>query len=933
MARPGNGTVLVGRDQELSVVERLLRGLRHGEPGILAVVGEAGMGKTTLADALARRSVDLGLSSAVGHCLDVTGVQSFAPFLEALRGLGVDVPAQPRLDTVVQAVLGAASDEPLVLVVEDVHWAAANTFDALRALAHLGEGHFLLVLTLRPEEGRPGRLRDFLVDLDRTRRLTRLELRPLDAEALGRLAHDRLGAAEPVDLEALAERSGGNPLFAEELLDSRELDSVPPRLADLFLSRLDRLPRQASAVLQAASVLGTRIEPEMVATITGLAADQVNEGLRVARDHHLVVVHDDRVEFRHALVRDALDEDLMPAERRQLHGKVVIALRRRCESADPVPSGLWSRLAFHAAAAGDERTALWAAVQSGRQWHREGLGVFREVELALELWPRVVAAEEVTGTTYVDLACLAAEMLADLQDPERGRALIRQAMRDHPWDSDPLQQSRVYLAYASLGPKSADPLRAVAKRGALAAAGTKPTRELVKALLNKSIWFELVQGHYAEAASWALRSAEMAEGLGLVTEAALARHHRGLLLVGLGRVSEGMAEADRALAAMERADDVGDQLSRSIWTSWNLGAFGPCPAAVDFTENVAARASAAGLLTIRFLAVEQLAFLRVWAGDLGSADALVDELEVNRSFERRVGNAVAVAAYARGDLDRAVDSAVRAIAEEWDAVEHLPEGDLAAVLVDAQIGRGDLAGALAAVTHYLDATSDVDSVSNLAVGAAYGHLVLRALDAAHRSQPDSLVRAARSALMKVAAVERTEWAVSRAAGQVAVAEACAAGLGGSPCPDLWREVVRVHEDAGLSFLRLRFQPDLAEDLWAADRRSEARALVHDTWHEARSMGAGAVAQRVSTLAGRWRVALPEQRMSSVEARLSPREREVLSLLEAGATNRDIATALFISEKTASVHVSHLLTKLGAVNRGQAVAMAHRAREHDDTSPP
>ena len=92
------------------------------------------------------------------------------------------------------------------------------------------------------------------------------------------------------------------------------------------------------------------------------------------------------------------------------------------------------------------------------------------------------------------------------------------------------------------------------------------------------------------------------------------------------------------------------------------------------------------------------------------------------------------------------------------------------------------------------------------------------------------------------------------------------------------------------------------------------------------MGAGAVADRVSTLAGRWRVSLPGQRMSPVEARLSPREREVLALLEAGATNREIAATLFISEKTAGVHVSHVLTKLGATNRGQAVAMARRARD-------
>ena len=166
-----------------------------------------------------------------------------------------------------------------------------------------------------------------------------------------------------------------------------------------------------------------------------------------------------------------------------------------------------------------------------------------------------------------------------------------------------------------------------------------------------------------------------------------------------------------------------------------------------------------------------------------------------------------------------------------------------------------------------------------------------------------------------------EWRPTYDAVQLALAESYAARYAGETAVPQFRAAVALAEPFG-GFFALEPRLNLAEELLAHGGRDEGRELLVECWSTAHDMGAHDLERRALRLATRTRVPLPESaRGPGHLGRLTPREREVLDLLATGATNKTIATTLFITEKTASVHVSHLLGKLGVANRGAAAALA------------
>src|SRR5215211_2213760 len=494
VARRVSSPVLVGRDAEVAQLRAALELAAAGRPATVVVAGEAGVGKTRLVAQLLGEAAGRGAVALTGGCLDVgEGVLAYAPLVEALRPLpSVTEPAElervlggaraelarlvPELGSPAEAggtpasaplaptrlfelLLGTlhrlAETGPLLVVVEDLHWADQSTRDLLGFLVRNLRGGVALVLTYRSDElHRRHPLRPFLAELDRSGRAERLELELL-AGILGEpLASALVG-------EVLA-RSEGNPFFAEELLAAHlEGSRLPLVLRDLVLARVAALSEPTQRVLEVAAVAGTRVDHQLLAAVVGQDPGQLVWLLREAVGRHVLAVDEagDAYAFRHALVQEAIYDDLLPVQRGPLHAAYARALERRIaqRSDDSGPPGATAvergRLAYHWYAAHDQGQALVASVRAGQAAEAasalaEALGHY---ERALTLWDQAPeaaagspldrgavlhrAAEAANLAGYDDRAVALGRLALDRVDtaaePLRAGALLERLGRYH----------------------------------------------------------------------------------------------------------------------------------------------------------------------------------------------------------------------------------------------------------------------------------------------------------------------------------------------------------------------------------------------------------------------------------------------------------------------------------------------------------------------
>src|SRR5829696_377000 len=506
VARRVSSPVVVGRHAEAARLGAALERAAGGQPAIVLVAGEAGVGKTRLVHGLVGRAGELGAVALTGGCLDVgDGVLAYAPLVEALRplvglldaaelervlggargelarvvpelgpppagagggGRPAEAPLAPtRLFELLLGVLHRlAEGAPLLLVVEDLHWADQSTRDLLGFLVRNLRGGVALVLTYRSDElHRRHPLRPFLAELDRSGRAERLELERLGRRDLAELLAGILEAPAPPALigEILA-RSEGNPFFAEELL-AAHLDGtrLPLALPDLVLARVEALSEPAQRVLEVAAVAGTRVDHELLAAVVDQDAEQLVRLLREAVTRHVLGVDEatGAYVFRHALVQEAIYDDLLPVQRGPLHAAYARALERRIARRGDTPGAGGAtaveqgRLAYHWYAAHDLGQALLASVKAGQAAEAasalaEALGHY---ERALELWDQAPeaaasspldrgtllhrAAEAANLAGYDDRAItlgrLALDRVDPVAEPLRAGALLERLARYH----------------------------------------------------------------------------------------------------------------------------------------------------------------------------------------------------------------------------------------------------------------------------------------------------------------------------------------------------------------------------------------------------------------------------------------------------------------------------------------------------------------------
>jgi DNA-binding CsgD family transcriptional regulator/tetratricopeptide (TPR) repeat protein len=970
----------VGRIEELELLEAARRRAADADPAVVLVGGEAGVGKTRLIAELTSRHVSDETRVLAGGCVPVgDGALPYAPVVEILRALVADVgvgavrelvgpswpelarllpalgapeagpagqAAQARLFELLLGSLGRLAEQgPLVLVVEDLHWADRSTRQLLAFLVrNLRRERLLLVVTYRNDEPGQQRLGPYLAELDRSGRVERIDLARLDHAQTEAQLVGILGAVPAVDLlDGVFARSEGNPFFTEELLAVVRAGSaeLPATLRDLLHGRVQTLPEPARRVMVVVAVAGREVSHRLLAAVVGLDNRALVEALRAAVTSQLLVTTPgaDGYQVRHALLREVIDADLLPGERAQLHADLAQALTDQPQLADGPPAV--------ADAAGEPTRALPARVQAGLAAERAHAfpEAQRHYERALELWEQVTDPDRAAGLDQAELLTRAAVAAASSGRSQRATVLVAEALGQLDLASDPMRAALLYMQLAgehwAVGDEQAC-LAALEEGARILPAEPSAERARVLGYHSQTL---MLTGRYRDA--W--RRAE--EAL-VVARTVGARAEEGHALDMLGVCTE---NPDYLVEALRIAEEVGN--AEGIVRAYlNLGVVLSLRGGRGREALEVARR---GLGVARELGLEQAmgSFLAANLADglfeFGEWEACDRVLAEALSRET---TAAFVLHRVKGDLEvgrGALGSARHhlELAKQLNPASYETAWGLAS-LGELAIweGRHDDADAAAdeglRVLKQLQAGQDEPVPDFIRIGMRFWVLGLRA--AADRAE---LARARRS----TSGVEEARQRVERLVGLVStvsgrqgqagdtepgmvcdavLAKAERSRLEGRSDPQAWQRAAVCWERAELSYRAAYARFRQAEALLAAKRpRAEIQPVLQAAHQTTVALGAATLRREIELLANRGRLRLdePVAAAATAEAPSSPaasfgltrREAEVLALVAAGRTNRQIGGELFITEKTASVHVSRILAKLGVAGRGEAAAVAHR----------
>jgi DNA-binding CsgD family transcriptional regulator len=865
-----------------------------------------------------------------------------------------DQAAQARLFELLLGMLARLSQQmPVTLVVEDLHWADRSTRDLLAFLArNLRRERLLVVVTYRSDEPGTDWLGPYLAVLDRSGPAQRVELPRLDrAETVAQLV-GILGAAPPAELvDAVFGPSEGNPLFTEELLGAIRAGSgeLPPTLRDLLGGRVQALPELARQVLAVVAVAGRRVPHQLLAAVAGLEDQLLVQALRAAVADQLLVTRPDQdgYELRHALLAEVIQADLVPGERAQLHAAYARALTQRPELADASPAVAAAEVAVHWDAAGEWAQALPARVRAGLAAERARAltEADHHYQRALTLWERVPEPGQPGELDWVGLLTRAAETAAFVAAPERATRLVEQALDAEDRTVEPV---RAAVLLAQLGP-----YREKAGREADALTAFEEAERLLKGAPPSAERARVLAGHARTlAATWhTTQAVSCCEEAIAVARAVGARAEESHALSTLGACLDDLGQPDRAIALHREARRIAEQVGDAeaiVRTYTNLShaleQVGQIHDAIDDARLGYQRAHQLGLerATGSYVA-SNLAAMLVSTGQWEECARLTTELlEVDSWCPFHIHATRGVLLTRRGEFTAA--------REEFDHAERLiPPAEQWSVWV----GRAQLA--LSEGRHDQAATAVAEGLRWIAEQNPEGvpaELLCRCYGAALRLEADRAeLAAARRRTADVAAARRRAAAVIAAldrlssqpspqalipvvASNLQLARAEQSRLEGRSDPEWWRAAAAAWEQLAYPFEAAYTRFRQAEALLASGpHHKPAETALRRAHQTAVALGAAPLRREIELLAQRGRLQLVETADATPKSKaprsqaeslgLTPREAEVLALVAEGRTNRQIGQTLFITEKTASLHVSHILAKLGVAGRGEAAAIAHR----------
>jgi len=974
-------TPLIGRDDELRALCELI-GVGGAARGAVLVGGDAGAGKSRLVAELAVHVTDQGWQVLVGHCLDFgEGSPPYLPFSEALGRLAADqpevterfletapsisrlLPAQRMLadsardleptdrsvlyDAVHAALTRMSATAPVLLIVEDIHWADQSTRDLLRFLFARGfTSPVALLTTYRSDDlHRKHPLRAALAEWVRLPSVSRLQLRPLsehESRELVRALSD--GTVSEEDLQLILARAEGNPFFLEELVDASTSGEgeLPTDLADLLLVRLDQIDDDARLVVRAAAVAGRRVSHRLLATGTALDDAALDSALRAAVEANiLVAVATDGYAFRHALLAEAIYQDLLPGERVRLHATFAAAL------ASHRAEGSAAELARHARASHDLITAARASIEAGDEAMAVGgpEEALHQFERAMELLddPTVAAAFEAgDAATTVDRVGLTVR--STVAAAAAGHQFRAVALASHELDrlapdaapGDRVRLIQALVATAQVLDTNLDLLQLTTEAVRLLS-GEPPSR-MHALVLNLHARANQDRARDDEAIRAATEALAIAEDLDLPGIAADAR-------LMLARLDERGGQPDRAeasiTAAISGAAQAGESMAelRALYSLASLHyGQGRLVKAIELYRAATQRARELGRPWAQYgLEAACIGALATYEhGDWDAAQEFLDTRGQRPPEQARAMIAATRLELAAGRGDTTALSTMLPVTREWwqrDGLLAITSGG-AAIELYGQLGDLELANAT-----YDDVVATVGALWNggrfgariRLSGLLLGHLAAAAAEASLTERAALVIRGDEVADAGIEAANANRYLGPEGiawAERVRAENARLHWLAGIDPPtdtelvETWRHAVAGFEAFGHVYETARSRARLAAVLSAIGDTDAAATQSAAARASSERLGARALLAELRSAPGAAAIRPAGSAVRDPEA-LTPRERDVLALVATGRSNREIAQQLFISAKTVSVHVSNVLAKLGASSRTEAVAIARR----------
>jgi DNA-binding CsgD family transcriptional regulator/tetratricopeptide (TPR) repeat protein len=979
----------VGREGELS----RLRSALAERVRLVLVVGDAGIGKTRFVSEGLAQAAASGMSVISGGCLPLAEKLPLLPVADALDGLSrLDGGALfeaalaaapdyvrpevarllPRLATagpvatgpvegwrherlfaaVVELLDGVARRSPLVLLVEDVHWADGETLDFLTYLVRVGRDDAVsVVVTCRSDEvPLDAEVADWLTHVRRDATVEEIRLGLLSREQAAEQVTAMMGAAAPGELvEEVYARAEGHPFFTEQLVAAAVTDSgqraqpasLPARLAELLVARVTQYGADARVVLSALAVAGRPLNEALLGEVTGLDPPTVRTAVRDLTAARLLgAPADGGHRPRHALLAEAIAAELLPGEQVSLHERTARALEAAGDGT------LAAEAAGHWAAAGrsgeELRTRLTAARAAERVFAYADAAT--HWQRAIELYQEEPGADLGDGIDLPHLYIRAVDALEVSGDGVRAGAVAEEAYRrfaDHPDRATAaLMHSRA--AYLRLVLDSSAPGLPLMKEALRLFEGTPPSAEHAKAWY----WYaDLFLAHYEGARPEEIlaalnRALEVAEAAG----AATLTPQILCLLAGQsfdrGEVEDGFRLLARARSLPEASRDTWAVLTLAIIENVALFSLGRLEEAtrVGLRGVEVVRQGGMGSSFHASVLLSNTAELLYVRGRTAEAAALVDPHTMGPIDRDTV---FLHACRAQIDLLRGeVDAAVARLAQTKHEASIDMSRELGQQFAEAALWAGRPEEALGEVERLLDRLEGTGRVIECGWFLAVGMRACADLaERARARRDDDAVRAALARADNLASWVKREHDVpftdhpymASIPAERATWDAERSRTAGASDPAAWSvaaerwEALDYRHRAGYARWRQ------AEALLATPHGGSAAASVLST-------AAGLAVEHVpltraiQDLARRARIDLSEftqpvphdEPPNAPAFGLTDRELDVLRLLGQGKTNPEIAAALFISPRTAGVHVTHILRKLDATTRVQAATVAERA---------